>query len=234
MVMFENKKNVYGFTLIELLVVIAVIAILAAILFPVFTKVQENAKTSSCLSNMRQIGNAMQIYMDSNNDTFPLDSHWSPFAVWLDALQQNTKSQLLYRCPADKSKNFEKPLVGNKIRKTSYGTNFYMTPIRDNERANLPEDKSLWTHGFTKLSDIKRPSRTIYVCEVKVNTTTDHVHPAWWKFPNIDGTLIPYHLEIEKSMHKNGSNYLFADGHAKLLKFEETWKDDGSLNLWKP
>src|ERR1700709_947344 len=60
----RNKGNAVGFTLIELLVVIAIIAILAAILFPVFGQAREKARQTACLSNMRQIATAARMYMD--------------------------------------------------------------------------------------------------------------------------------------------------------------------------
>src|SRR5215472_767833 len=63
------KRN--GFTLIELLIVIAIIAILAAILFPVFAQVREKARQTACLSNLRQIGMATRMYMQDYDDRFP-------------------------------------------------------------------------------------------------------------------------------------------------------------------
>ncbi len=70
-----QKRRIHGFTLIELLVVIAIIAILAAILFPVFAKARERAKHSTCISNMKQIGLAMAQYLSDSEDKFPA---WSP------------------------------------------------------------------------------------------------------------------------------------------------------------
>lgn len=66
------RKTNRGFTLIELLVVIAIIAILAAILFPVFAKAREAARATACLSNMKQLGTAIQMYMEENDQCIPL------------------------------------------------------------------------------------------------------------------------------------------------------------------
>jgi prepilin-type N-terminal cleavage/methylation domain-containing protein/prepilin-type processing-associated H-X9-DG protein len=70
--MEQKTKSIKGFTLIELLVVIAIIAILAAILFPVFAKVREKARQISCLSNEKQIGTGLMMYVQDNEETFPL------------------------------------------------------------------------------------------------------------------------------------------------------------------
>ncbi len=62
----------HGFTLIELLVVIAIIAILAAILFPVFARARENARKAACQSNLKQIGNALMMYVQDYDETLPI------------------------------------------------------------------------------------------------------------------------------------------------------------------
>jgi len=101
-----------GFTLIELLVVIAIIAILAAILFPVFAKAREKARQTSCLSNMKQLGLAVMMYTQDYDETYPyayyyIDPvaggskgyhHWSYNAM---AYVQNAQ---IFVCPSDKSR----------------------------------------------------------------------------------------------------------------------------------
>jgi prepilin-type N-terminal cleavage/methylation domain-containing protein/prepilin-type processing-associated H-X9-DG protein len=66
-----QRKNLRGFTLIELLVVIAIIAILAAILFPVFARARENARRASCMSNLKQIGLGMMMYVQDYDGKYP-------------------------------------------------------------------------------------------------------------------------------------------------------------------
>jgi prepilin-type N-terminal cleavage/methylation domain-containing protein len=106
-------RNRKAFTLIELLVVIAIIAILAAILFPVFAKAKEAAKRATCSSNNAQIGKAVAMYMGENDDRVPprtyencnnitcTGSRVPPNSVWLLLLQPQMASMRLFRCPSD-------------------------------------------------------------------------------------------------------------------------------------
>src|SRR5579872_1572818 len=125
-----------GFTLIELLVVIAIIAILAAILFPVFAKAREQARKVSCLSNMKQLGLATNMYVQDYDEKFPFGENWhadvptTPTGV-VDAgyvcgnryqLKPYLKSEAIWLCPSDTSWAFQNET--NDWPYASYGTQF--------------------------------------------------------------------------------------------------------------
>jgi prepilin-type N-terminal cleavage/methylation domain-containing protein/prepilin-type processing-associated H-X9-DG protein len=90
-----------GFTLIELLVVIAIIAILAAILFPVFARARENARRASCQSNLKQIGLGIIQYTQDYDSTYPFAWNESDFEGWAQYIQPYMKSLQVFRCPSD-------------------------------------------------------------------------------------------------------------------------------------
>lgn len=88
-----------GFTLIELLVVIGIIAVLAAMLFPVFASAREQARRSTCLSNLKQIGTAVQMYVTDADDVMPVPLVRSPRSSWAGQIQPYLKSWSILRCP---------------------------------------------------------------------------------------------------------------------------------------
>lgn len=97
--------NRHGFTLIELLVVIAIIAILAAILFPVFARAREKARETNCIAHLKQIGLGLQMYADDYDMLLPL-AYIDPVSDGppglSDVLQPYTKNRQIFRCPSDK------------------------------------------------------------------------------------------------------------------------------------
>jgi prepilin-type N-terminal cleavage/methylation domain-containing protein/prepilin-type processing-associated H-X9-DG protein len=112
------RRRPNGFTLIELLVVIAIIAILAAILFPVFAQAKAAAKQASCLSNVKQIGLAMAQYLNDYDDRMPMTDYFvypagqtKQLVTWSIELQPYVKNWTVFRCPSDSS-----PLVTSFTR----------------------------------------------------------------------------------------------------------------------
>src|SRR5438093_7190091 len=104
----QQRAKQQGFTLIELLVVIAIIAILAAILFPVFARARENARRSSCLSNLKQIGLGIMQYTQDYDEQFPKawrgsgngGSDATDKSKWMDMIFPYVKSEQIFNCPS--------------------------------------------------------------------------------------------------------------------------------------
>lgn len=128
-----------GFTLIELLVVVAIIALLAAILFPVFARARENARRASCQSNLKQIGLGFAQYTQDYDEKYPPTRRDNPggdnkaamqsgadyyaYFTWVDGIDPYVKSSGVYRCPSDTIRRFE---TAGKYGQISYGMNGYM------------------------------------------------------------------------------------------------------------
>jgi prepilin-type N-terminal cleavage/methylation domain-containing protein/prepilin-type processing-associated H-X9-DG protein len=93
-----------GFTLIELLVVIAIIAILAAILFPVFAQAREKARQATCLSNLKQVGSALMMYVQDYDERYPIFSFANCYqgydAIWTTEIMPYTKNERVFVCPS--------------------------------------------------------------------------------------------------------------------------------------
>lgn len=120
-----NRLRVRAFTLIELLVVIAIIAILAAILFPVFAQARERARMISCLSNMRQIGTSFRMYAQDYDETYmPMRQGYDPKTgllhadgayegfMWRNAVQPYLKNKGIMACPSNSSSTAGRGRVG--------------------------------------------------------------------------------------------------------------------------
>ena len=207
-----------GFTLIELLVVIAIIAILAAILFPVFARAREKARQSSCLSNLKQIGLASQMYTQDYDETHtPSDQGCAPpNYMWLQLLIPYMKNDQIGLCPSY-------PGVHTSTCGASY--NKPSNYVQGGYAINAWRDRG--TGGTTqygpgygrgqKLTQIETPAEIIYACDQGTDLSVN-----CYRISNMSqvagGTLYETNRRYAVSdRHNGGFNAAFCDGHGKWM-----------------
>lgn len=216
-----------AFTLIELLVVIAIIAILAAILFPVFAQAKEAAKKTQCLSNSKQIGTGLYMYVNDFEDTLPMANYPStyvgpPYTVfawhagagvaelnWADLLLPYTKNVDIFKCPDDSSGAADWPKGSGTLVKgkpLSYAVDQFFFKKPSGNYFSL-------TGG--SMSEITTPGSKIFVTETQSNSHYELMAPNRWKAPDGRGIL---------NRHMGGTNYVYADSHAKYHKMPDSYK----------
>lgn len=137
----QRRPKLQGFTLIELLVVIAIIAILAAILFPVFQKVRENARRTACLSNTKQLGLAFIQYSQDYDEQLPYCFYGSPQG-WAGHVYPFVKSTEVFHCPDDSTPSYSS--TGNNTAvPVSYAMNQDLTPSSGDDAQHRSPSYSL-------------------------------------------------------------------------------------------
>ena len=184
-------SNHRGFTLVEMAVVVAVIGIIAAILLPVFASVRENGRRTACLSNERQVGMAMMLYVADNGETFP-SGKISPCDCWVSQVRPYVRDDALFRCPSDRS---DLP-SGDATLVVSYGMN-----------KGLGWTRSASTIGMAGqgLSDLTASARTVLFFEVENSGVTPTNAPHM-----IDGSATG-DAGLEGSAYSDGQGGMVSD-----------------------
>ncbi len=230
-----NQKK--GFTLIELLVVIAIIAILAAILFPVFAQAREKARSISCLSNLKQIGEGVMMYVQDYDETcmswgYPQAGlggggsgcNGTPTVWYHHLLYSYVKNWDIFICPSTRWNNGAGcafwPAQGSaygddKIHGTSYAYNC----------------RAIGCYCHTKgMAVLKRPSELAMLADGQWACMRPYLGP-----PGNGETATPGCGTGYTDIHSGGVNVAFFDGHAKWMNSHKFWaKDQATMNNYLP
>jgi prepilin-type N-terminal cleavage/methylation domain-containing protein/prepilin-type processing-associated H-X9-DG protein len=221
-----------GFTLIELLVVIAIIAILAAILFPVFSRVREKARQSSCGSNLRQVQLAIAQYAQDYDELHPhtwftangLWNDWPGGYPWEEAVLPYVKNDQLFVCPSASAIRYvpdtnlagvdnPPPPRGGYAGSVAY-LGGYCAPLIV---ANHP-------FGFRSLAAIAEPAGTFMVWDSAASGSPGHFEEGWYdgtgQPTTVNWSANPPRLEpppwgVVGGRHIEGANFSYVDGHMK-------------------
>ena len=236
-----NREYVKGFTLIELLVVITIIAILAAILFPVFAQAREKARTAKCANNLKQIGIAMQMYI-SDNDAYPLfdtgdGRGWAyyifPYISGGSTGFSKGSKETVFCCPSDNTGD----LFADHV-KLSYainvGTNWATGLTASRGIMGIVFGSSPVEYVSARPENIPMPEQTILALDLWTKDarfgSNSSTYVSRGGIINIDTAAV--NQKGHSSDYKR--NFLYCDGHVQLLHPSKTvsprdqWTIDGN------
>ncbi len=213
----SSHKN-SAFTLIELLVVIAIIAILAAILFPVFARARENARRSSCTSNLKQIGLGILQYTQDYDEKLPFACWDNGAYPWHYTVQPYIKSWQVFKCPSYTPTTTVNNAAAASASYMCNGGGSYQpgvgagSPASANAGGIRPMNRGEIDRpvsGGAALAQLESSSQTILVLEHSDNANNADLYQVE-DLAGGSNTNFQNHLGM--------TNFLFADGHVKSLK----------------
>ena len=209
-----GKKN--GFTLIELLVVIAIIAILAAILFPVFAKAREKSRQAACQSNLKQIGLAIRMYAEDYDDGMPPSRDAAGSAWWPDYIspyvQQKSISKV-FICPSGATSTYMQ--VWGTTNKNNYLNYAYL---------HVMDPSAIGDYPPRRITQCVYPDKKGMVIDASGQIPTFSDVQSW------NGTNpLSYFADAR---HNGGLNTLFVDGHVKWMDVQHMKDDDIYVTYW--
>ncbi len=214
-----------GFTLIELLVVIAIIAILAAILFPVFQKVRENARRATCQSNLKQMGLAVTQYIQDSDEKFPLYAQDnSGLTGSFVVIQPFIKTTQVYQCPSESTQADNvgnTPLTSSGTRASDYTDYSY----------NLSLGYASDAPTSLALAAITQPASVVLIAEEGPGVS-DHWSSGCGGGINCGAGLASFNDGAQR--HTERQNFLFTDGHVKTYHGSSKTQSDSVYSVCTP
>jgi len=215
------RRRNQGFTLIELLVVIAIIAILAAILFPVFAQAREKARQTTCASNLKQLGLGEMMYAQD------YDQHYLPWwgdgvtkgQGWSSILMPYVKNEQLFTCPSD-------GISRGKNKKRSYTMNgdWYSPDQRGLSRSYTTDKGTGPPLGGYSESEVEQPANTIMFCDRW--EANNFLLGQGWSVSASECHLHQGTGNTGLNNHMDATNFSMADGHVK-------WINRTTANMWR-
>jgi prepilin-type N-terminal cleavage/methylation domain-containing protein/prepilin-type processing-associated H-X9-DG protein len=213
-----RRSRARGFTLIELLVVIAIIAILAAILFPVFAQAREKARGTACLSNLKQVGLAVMMYTQDYDESYPkvLMDYYCPYwpstaneyCPWQGLIQPYLKNQDMLRCPSSSYRTTYVARDGQTYPYLVHG-NYAINQVFGYRSSNT-----------VTMASLPAPADIIFAVDAwDKRSATYTTRPMWFNWLP-DATYPGYYEPADR--HTNGNSLVFADGHAKWMSAQQT------------
>ncbi len=245
------KRHGNGFTLIELLVVIAIIAILAAILFPVFAQARESARLTQCVSHLKQIGQSITMYSDDHDEVMPPRYDYIPSGpntlnengciTWKHLVYPYNKNTDLFRCPTNpgsRTPDQAAECPANLLRQPRFMVGyFYYRPFFKSSYSppRTQNDPNFWWVGVGyRYSSITHPATAIVLGESKDRYPDYGPWIAYFR----PGTWSDSPYSNWGANHRGSdlySNLVFADGHAKYTHWNATCPaiNDNITNMWQ-
>jgi len=205
----------FGFTLIELLVVIAIIAILAAILFPVFASAKEAAKKTACASNARQLSLGVLLYANDQEDALPPTAYAKDEGVttWIELLQPYVKNDRVRVCPSD-----------DGAATVSYG----LSEAIFADRTDDPDEQS----PITNASQIDRSAEIVMLAETGVDDDFKTPRLNCFKLTPPSEDLNDEDDARPSARHSQHANVGFMDGHERALPLSAFYTGQTPVDLW--
>ena len=227
----SHKRS--AFTLIELLVVIAIIALLAAILFPVFASAREKARETTCVSNLRQVGMAVRMYVQDADETFPIFHAYNynpapgkPGHKGIEVeLEPYTKSSGVFHCPDDNGGPTSRADVpGSEDYVQAYGSSYRFsaacfTVVHGPDGSYQNNAPIAAEYPEATVADAS------YVYPAETRIMRDEMFPFFDGKHDPDGSKYFYWPDYYQQWHPNGRGMVFADGHAKFIASEKAFQE---------